>query len=231
MPIGCGWLRQCSAAAFADIPKNGGISRCAMSRFPARISMCRCNNAAPSQRQLQTQIELLDQIVIVEFFGGLPFECDLAVDDDIATIGDPDGLIEVLLGHENCECIALFHLRDCIDGAADENWGESHRWFIDQKNLWRQHKSATECQHLLLATGEAAGELTTTLGKPRKSFEADGEIARELGPRSRAIGAEQEIFFDRQHRKQSAPLRHERDAEIDDVLRGAADQVVMNAVD
>ena len=108
---------------------------------------------------------------------------------------------------------------------------KSHRWFIDQKNLRRQHKSATECQHLLLATGEAAGELTTTLGKPRKSFEADGEIARELGPRSRAIGAEQEIFFDRQHRKQSAPLRHERDAEIDDVLRGAADQVVMNAVD
>src|SRR3974390_3667756 len=143
MPIACGWRRQCNAAAFAAIPRNGGISRCVTSHFPARISMCWCNNTLQaSQRRLQTQIELLDQIVIVEFFGGLPFECDLAVHDDIATVGDPDGLVEILLGHEHRECIALFHWRDCIDGAADENWGESYRWLIDQKNLGRQHKSA-----------------------------------------------------------------------------------------
>src|ERR1700758_3425199 len=132
MPIGCGSPREWSAAGFAAIPRKGGSSLCAMNRFPAPISMCRCNSC---QSRLQTQIELLDQIVVVKFFGGLPFECDLAVDDDIATVGDPDRLVEILLGHQNRQRVALFHLRDCIDSAVHENWGESYRWFIDQKNL------------------------------------------------------------------------------------------------
>ena len=49
--------------------------------------------------------------------------------------------------------------------------------------------------------------------------------------RGRAIGAEQQVFLDRQQRKQPAALRHQRDAEIDDLLGGAADQIVVDAVD
>ena len=49
--------------------------------------------------------------------------------------------------------------------------------------------------------------------------------------RRAAEGAEQEIFLDRQLGKQPAALRHQRDAEIDDLFGGAADQIVMDAVD
>src|ERR1700752_687636 len=151
MPTACDWLRPCSAAVFAAIRGNGGISHCAMSRSPTRISTCRCSDAARSERQLQTQIKFLDQIIVVEFFGGSPFECDLTVHNDIAAVGNSDGLIEILLRHEDRERIALLHLRDCIDSPADQNWGEPHRWLVDQKNLWRQHKRAAERQHLLFA--------------------------------------------------------------------------------
>src|ERR1043165_2468817 len=175
MPTGCDWPPPCSAAVFADIRRNGGILPCATSRFRTPISTCRCNEPRAKLR-LQAQIEFFDQIVVVEFFGGSAFECDLAVDNDIAAVGDADGLIEVLLGHQHRERIALLHLRDRIDGTADQDRGESYRAFVDQKNLWRQHQRATKRQHLLFAAGKAAGELTTSLGKPWKRFETDREV-------------------------------------------------------
>jgi hypothetical protein len=47
----------------------------------------------------------------------------------------------------------------------------------------------------------------------------------------RAEGAEQQVLLDRQPRERAAALRHQRDAEVDDLLGGAADQVVGLAID
>ena len=69
------------------------------------------------------------------------------------------------------------------------------------------------------------------LGKPREGLEADREIAGQLAPRGRAVGAEQQVLLDRELGKQPAAFRHQRDAEIDDLLGGAADEVVLDAVD
>src|SRR6266702_3849641 len=236
MPIACCLPRRCSAAAFAVTPRNGGTSRCETSHFRTVTSIFRYNDASlavfPSAgRQLQTQIKFLDQIVVVKLVGRSPLESDLAVNNDIAAVGDPDRLVEILLGHQYGKRIALLHFGNRIDGSADENRREANRWFVDQKNFWRQHERAPQRQHLLLATGKAACELTAALGEARKSFKAHREIARQLGPRRSAVCAEQEIFLYRQHRKQPAALGHQRDAEIDNLFGGATDQFVMDAVD
>ena len=76
-----------------------------------------------------------------------------------------------------------------------------------------------------------AGELRAALGQPRKRLEAEFEVALELAARGAAEGAEQQILLDRQLGKQPPAFRHQRDAEIDDLLGGAADQIVMHAVD
>src|SRR5580693_9286224 len=70
---------------------------------------------------LKPEIELLDQIVVVEFVSRAAFEGDLAVNDDIAAVGNADRLGEVLLRHQHGERITLFHLVDGIDGPADQD--------------------------------------------------------------------------------------------------------------
>src|SRR5579859_2073844 len=184
-----------------------------------------------SARGSQPEIKLLDQVVVVELVGGAAFERDLAVDDDVAAVGDADRLVEILLGHQHGERVALFHFADGFDGAADQDRGEADRRLVDQQNLRRQHQRATERQHLLLAARHAAGELAAALGKPRKGLEADVEIALELAPRGAAKGAEQKVLLDGEPRKQPPPLRHQRYAEVDDLFGGAAGEIVMDAVD
>ena len=43
--------------------------------------------------------------------------------------------------------------------------------------------------------------------------------------RGRAKRAEQQVFLDRQFGEEPAPLGHQADAEIDDLLGGAADEI------
>ena len=85
-----------------------------------------------------------------------------------------------------------------------------------------------ERQHLLLAAAHRAGELRAALGEPREGLEAELEIGLDLRARLRAERAEQQILLDGQTRKQPAAFRHQRDAEIDDLLGGEADEIVLS---
>src|SRR5712692_5530735 len=170
MPIACFLPRPCSAATFAVMPRNGGISQCETSHFRIVTSIFQYDDALlavllSGGRQLQTQIKFLDQIVVVELIGRSPLKSDLAVNNDIAAVGDPDRLVEILLGHQHGKRIALLHFGNRIDGSADENRREANRWFVDQKDFRRQHERAPQRQHLLLAAGKAACELTAALGE------------------------------------------------------------------
>src|SRR6185437_4139706 len=151
---------------------------------------------------LQPQIKLLDQIVVIEFVGRAALERDLAVDDNVAAVGDADRLIKILLGHQHGQRVALLHLADGVDGAADQDRRQTDRRFVDQEDFWRQHHRAAEYQHLLLAARHAAGELRAAFGKARKRLETDFKILLEQAARGRPKGAEQKIFLDRQLRKQ-----------------------------
>jgi hypothetical protein len=69
----------------------------------------------------QPEIEFPYEFVVVEFLGGAALEGDLAMDDDIAAIGDAHRLVEVLLGHQHGQLIALLQLLDLFDRALNEH--------------------------------------------------------------------------------------------------------------
>src|SRR6516164_9632391 len=73
----------------------------------------------------QPQIEFPHQFVVVELLGRAALEGDLTVDDDIAAVGDADRLVEVLLGHQHGELVALLQLLDLFDRALDEHWRQA----------------------------------------------------------------------------------------------------------
>ena len=68
------------------------------------------------QVPLEAQVKFADQIVVVEFGGRFPFEGNLAVYDDVAAIGDANGLREILLSHEHGKLIVVLELLDRIEG-------------------------------------------------------------------------------------------------------------------
>ena len=113
----------------------------------------------------------------------------------------------------------------------DQMRRQPDRGLVHQQDARRQHQRARERQHLLLAAAHRAGELAAPLGQARKRLEAEIEIGLDLRARLRPERAEQQVFFHRQFRKQPAAFRHQRDAEIDDLLGPHADQVVLLAVD
>ena len=57
------------------------------------------------------------------------------------------------------------------------------------------------------------------------------EIRLHLRRAPSAEGAEQQVLLDGEPREQAPALRHQRDAEVDDLLGGEADEVVALAVD
>jgi hypothetical protein len=153
------------------------------------------------------------------------------VHDDIAAVGDADGLREILLGHQHGEMIVILELFDGVDGARDQQRREADRGLVHQQDARRQHQRAGERQHLLLAAAHGAGELIAPFGQAGERLEAEIKIGLDLRARLRPEGAQQQIFFYRQFREQPAAFRHQRDAEIDDLLGSHSDQVMLLAVD
>ena len=84
-------------------------------------------------------------------------ECDLAVHDDIAAVGNAERLGEVLLGHQHGQIEPVLELLDLVDGAAHQDRRQADRRLVHQQNLRRQHQGAAERQHLLLAARHRAG--------------------------------------------------------------------------
>ena len=59
---------------------------------------------------------------------------DLAMDDDISAVGDPDCLVEVLLRHQDSEIVALLELLDLVDRPTDQQWRQADRGLVDQQD-------------------------------------------------------------------------------------------------
>ena len=83
---------------------------------------------------LKPQIKLPDQVIVVQFVRRLAAERDLAVDDDVAGVGDANCLREILFGHQHRELILVLQFTDGVDGAADQHRREADGWLIDPAN-------------------------------------------------------------------------------------------------
>src|ERR1035437_9374542 len=84
------------------------------------------------------------------------------------------------------------------------------------------------------STSRISGASITALarfGQAGERLEAEIRMPLDLRARLRPEGAQQQIFFYRQFREQPAAFRHQRDAEIDDLLGSHSDKVMLLAVD
>src|SRR5450631_2546749 len=152
--------------------------------------------------RLEAHVELVDELVVGELGARAALELDVAVDDDVAAVGDADGLVEVLLRHEDREAAAFLEAADLVDGAAHQEGRQAHRGLVDQQDLRLRHEGARERQHLLLAAAHAPRELLRSRSEYRKRLEAIGEILRKGGARRAPVSAEQEILVDREAREE-----------------------------
>ena len=153
------------------------------------------------------------------------------MDDDVTAVGDAQRLREVLLRHQHGELVLVLELLDLVDGTAHQHGRETDRRLVDQQDARVEHQRARQRQHLLLAAAHRAGELVAPFFQAIEHAVTEVEIACHFGARGRAERAEQEILLDGELGKQPPPLRHQRNAEIDDFFRRAADQIVLLAVD
>src|SRR5579864_6215634 len=103
------------AVAFKPTRERPGSERESRKRCEVVHRLATINSKRLESARLHPQIEFADQLVVVERVGRVARKGDLAVDDDIATIGDADRLGEVLLGHEHGELVALLQLLDLVD--------------------------------------------------------------------------------------------------------------------
>src|SRR6266581_782180 len=91
---------------------------CAMPKQPAADSTCdyrRPDASRPPPSHDPAEIEPLDDVVAFQFVDRCGRDDDLAMDDDVAAIGDPDRLVEVLLRHQHGEADALVQFADLGD--------------------------------------------------------------------------------------------------------------------
>src|SRR6516165_11683074 len=180
--------------------------------------------------ELHAEVVLLDELVLSELLRVPPLELDAPVDDDVTAVGDLGRLVEVLLGHQHRQLVALLELADLGDHAGYQNRRQADRGLVDQQDLRRGHEGARDGEHLLLAAAHAAGQLPAALAQHREGLEAERQIAIDVGPGTRAIGAEQEILLHRELREEPPALGYQRDPQIDDLLGRAPREIDAPAV-
>jgi hypothetical protein len=153
------------------------------------------------------------------------------VHDDVAAVGDADRLVEILLGHQHRQALPLLQLLDLGDGVRYEDRREPHRGLVHDEQPGRRHERARDGEHLLLAARERAGQLAAALLQQGERLVAERGVPAYCRPGERPERPEEQVLLDRQSGEQPASLRHQRHAQVDDLLRGQTGEIVPLAVD
>ena len=134
----------------------------------------------------------------------------------IGPVGNRHGVGEVLLDQYHA-CPARLDVRKRGVDVANDDRGEAETELVAQQDARVRHQAAADGDHLLLPAGQRRARRVTSLPQHGKQ-----PINRGEGPRSvkvPAVGADQQIFLDRERRKQPAAFRHQSEAELDDLER------------
>src|SRR5262245_23199834 len=110
------------------------LLKCTTLATPGVSARSRATSRLTEGRPSDTQIVSLHQLVLTQLARVAALELDLAVDDDVAAIRDLRRLVEVLLGHEHGELVALLQLLDLGDHAADEDGRQAHRGLVHHED-------------------------------------------------------------------------------------------------
>src|SRR5437667_7295211 len=134
---------------------------------------------------------------------------DPSVLHDIPEVRDAQGLVRVLLDHEDRQP-RLPQGSDRLENLGDELWGESQAWLVKDEKRRLCHQGPADRDHLLLAAAEPARLESRTFSKPREHPVNGCERLLRVPPPSRGVRAQAEVRLRRQGGKQTTALGHAR---------------------
>ena len=152
---------------------------------------------------------------------------DPAVDHDRDFLGDRGGDADVLLDDKDAD-IGLVaerdqNLLDLLDDERSEPLGR----LVHHQQVWIEEQRTRDREHLLLAAGELIAAVVAALGEPRKCF----VDARNRPSRPVVAGGEAQMLLDSERGPEPAALRHVAEADLRDLRRGAADELLAHEPD
>ncbi len=133
----------------------------------------------------------------------------------IGPVRDRHGVDEILLD-QNHACAPLFNVSERRIDVADDDRSETETEFVAEKNARVRHQASSDGDHLLLAAGQRRRRRVATLPQHGKELVDAVEIPRPAG--TPAVGADQQVFLNRQRSEQTPSFRHQRYAEPDDIV-------------
>src|SRR4051812_33431071 len=158
----------------------------------------------------------LAEVLVLSQLGGRPFEHHPAGREHVATVGDREGDVRVLLHDENRHP-RLVYLLDDLEVPLDENRSQSHGRLVHEQQLRLGHESSSHGHHLLLAAGERPGELGAALVQKRE--EVVDAVVGFVRAAALQVGAHLEVLAHGHRREEPPVLGHDRDPLPDPVAR------------
>src|SRR5258707_2457611 len=120
-------------------------------------------------RDVQAQHDLNRKILFTKGgvgrqFSHRPAEADLALFDDVGAVGHGLGEVQVLLGQEHAQPLAL-ERPDRVGHLLDDDGSQALGRLVEQHAAWIAHQGAGDGEHLLLAARHASTRPLTESGE------------------------------------------------------------------
>src|SRR6266478_2173263 len=159
---------------------------------------------------------LRDQLFVADELAGLAIKHAAPGIQDDGTIGNFQGKLPILLDQDD----GLPFLFQTFHGAADfsdDQRRQALRRLVEQKHPRISHQRAPDCQHLLLTARERACQLSMALAQAWKQF-VDSFDAPWPGAGGFSLPGYNQIFSNRERRKDAAALRYEAYSQVRNVF-------------
>jgi len=105
---------------------------------------------------------------------------DGAIDHDVAAVGEPEGMVGILLDEENGQLLASVQFADRREDLAHDERGETERGLVEEQEARARHQRAGDRQHLLLAARERAAALVDAFLQAREKAKDALAILSEM---------------------------------------------------
>ena len=165
-----------------------------------------------------TQIGRLHRRIVFQDIGAI-LARDLAVFQQIAAIGDPKRQLGVLLYQQDAQTRRA-HRFQALEQILGQKRRQAERGFIQHQDRRVRHHGTPDGDHLLLTTRHSRNRLPRAVGQFGKQPDQPVVIPLGLITGAGGIGAQHQVFLDRQLTENAAPLWHQGDALFHDLMGG-----------
>src|SRR5258708_2710710 len=130
-------------------------------------------------------------------------ENDVARLQDIRSVRDLEALGEALFDDEHGDA-GLSDGQHGLEDFVDELRHDPLRWLIQHEKSWACHQCSSDCEHLLLVTGQRVGALRQTFLEARKQIKDSHQRLVAIRSVAEEVTTEAQIVGNAEARKQTA---------------------------